>query len=275
MGLNYMSVRECVCVCVCEWDREADRSCVCAHVHVFTFMQSVSVFPTLLRRVYCGNTVEDKSAPSPTFSSCTDLWYSVSSTSLWFWLADFSLLSLQTWSKCAACSHSSDQPQRQGWWMTNLSVRLSQTARLGPARPGSLQHAAHLCLHVSLIPSVTAPLCLFLKLFLSPSAPHYIHQWCECEATSLTAASNQTPADTSHYSKHGYVNTKESPKEESKFSHRHLQLRALDWRNRSRQHCRRWFWLILFPGSWPFAPWRNASFPFPWICANIINTRVV
>lgn len=45
------------------------------------------------------------------------------------------------------------------------------------------------------------------------------------EATSLTAASNQTRADTSRYSKHGYVNTKESPKEESKFSCRHLQLR--------------------------------------------------
>ena len=58
-------------------------------------------------------------------------------------------------------------------------------ARPGPAQPGSLQGSAHLSLPVctrllaavSLIPSLTAQLSLFLKLFLSPvCGTLYVHQ---------------------------------------------------------------------------------------------------
>lgn len=54
-----------------------------------------------------------------------------------------------------------------------------------------------------------------------PRSPRSLQSYQLTEATSLTIASNQSLDDTRHYSEHGYVNTKESPKEESQF--RHLQ----------------------------------------------------
>lgn len=90
------------------------------------------------------------------------------------------------------------------------------------------------CFCLSFFDSLT----VCLLLFLSSSVLHgmCVSVFCVCgealvpsrsyqlaEATSLATASNETPDDTSHYSKHGYVNTKESPKEESQFSRRHLR----------------------------------------------------
>lgn len=109
-----------------------------------------------------------------------------------------------------------------------------------PTQPNSLQRAVSACLsaRISSLPSfsflpvsvslsLTARLLLFLSSYIykyilnvqesSCSSKSYQHQL--TEATSLTIVSNQTPDGTNHYS--GYVNTEESPKEESQFSCRH------------------------------------------------------
>lgn len=136
--------------------------------------------------------------------------------------------------------------------MTNLSLSLRKWPDSLPTQPDSLRGAAHssACLpaRISSLLSFHVPCCFCLSvfdgltvcllLFLSSSVLHSmcVSVFCVCgealvpsrsyqltEATSLATASNKTPDDTCHYSKHGYANTKESPEEESQFSRRHLQ----------------------------------------------------
>lgn len=158
------------------------------------------------------------------------------------------------------------------------------------------------CLHVSLhcclshfVLSSSLPLSrsltawtVCLLLFLSSSGLHTmcISVLCMCwegfaphrSISSLKPLHSPLPLiktqdDTSHYSEQGYVNMKESPKEKSQFSRRHLRGKHFsfcsfsattgDW---TAAHCiQRWFWLILFPVCGPMGPWRNAYFPLPWI----------
>lgn len=134
--------------------------------------------------------------------------------------------------------------------MTNLSLRLRKQP---DTLPNPTQFTAGRCTYLSLpvctylfIAIFLILRCLCLSFFDSPTlclllflSPSELHAPCICsyvlrsshssqsyqlaEATSLTIASNKSPDDMSHYSKHGYVNTKKSPKEESQFSRRHLQ----------------------------------------------------
>lgn len=169
---------------------------------------------------------------------------------------------------------------------------ISETQKRQPdtmaAQPDSLRGSAHISARLSarissLLPflilscfypshSLTASLCLLL--FLSSSALHGISAWAEelsflaVISAPLTIASNKPPDDTCHYSKHCYVNTKESPKEESQFSRRRLRGTS----SFLLCFCHNWraafgddFGLFCFRACGPVGPWRNAYFPFPWI----------
>ena len=198
------------------------------------------------------------------------------------------------------------QTDRQcvGWWRTNLSLRLRKQPDTLPTNPNSLRAAVYISARPSARILVVLALCCFclssfdsltecLLLFSSSSEPLSVSAFCMCwealapqwyqlaEATSLTIASNKTPDDTSHRSKHGYVNTKESPQEESQFSRRHLQggpFFAFCSVSATNGH---WsdaggiqqFWLVSFPSCGPFGPCRNAYFPLLCEISNTINMR--
>lgn len=111
---------------------------------------------------------------------------------------------------------------------------VANPAQLTAGRWLSLSVCTYLFIAVSFIPS-----CLSLSLCHPGCCYYYHHLYCTyisvlnvqesshssqpyqfTESASLTIASDEIP-DSGHYSKKSYINTEESPKEESQFSCRH------------------------------------------------------
>lgn len=164
------------------------------------------------------------------------------------WLSDSSFLSLQTGSKFATCfpacncqlDRQVERDRHRVGWMTNLSL-YSQSGQMLPTQPNSLQGAGLACLsaRISSLLSLSFPP-VSLSLCHPGCCYYYRHLYCTyinvlnvqesshssqphqfTESTSLTIASDEIPDSTGHYSKKSYINTEESPKEESQFSCRH------------------------------------------------------